>query len=97
MINKKSETRLKLNVKVIPNSAKNQIVAWFDGRLKLKVTAQPEKGRANKAVIKLLSQSLGLSAQNIKLLSGDTHSLKVFELSMLSQEQLHQRIDVLLK
>ena len=97
MINKKSETRLKLNVKVIPNSAKNQIVGWFDGRLKLKVTAQPEKGRANKAVIKLLSQSLGLSAQNIQLVSGDTHSLKVFELSMLSQEQLHQRIDALLK
>ena len=96
-INKTVETRLKLNVKVIPNSAKNQVVGWFDGRLKLKVTAQAEKGKANKAVIKLLSKSLRLSPQNIYLVSGDTQSLKVFELSSLNQEQLHQRIDALLK
>ena len=72
-INKTVETRLKLNVKVIPNSAKNQVVGWFDGRLKLKVTAQAEKGKANKAVIKLLSKSLRLSPQNIYLVSGDNN------------------------
>lgn len=96
-IKKTVDARLKLNVKVIPNSAKNQVVGWFDGSLKLKVTAQAEKGKANKAVIKLLSKSLRLSPQNIELVSGDTKSLKVFELSSLNQEQLHQRVDVLLK
>jgi len=43
----------KLHVKVTPNSAKSEVVAWFDGRLKVKVSAQPEKGKANKGVVRI--------------------------------------------
>ena len=86
----------RLNVKVTPNSAKSEVVAWFDGRLKVKVSAQPERGKANREVIRLLSESLSLRAQDIELVSGETHSHKVFVFTSLNQEQLHQRIDALL-
>jgi len=85
-----------LSVKVVPNSAKDDIVGWLDGRLKIKVGAPPEKGRANKAVVKLLAKSLGVAKKDVRLVSGDTNSLKVFEFSGISHEQLHQRLDELL-
>jgi len=87
---------VKLRVKVVPNSAKDQVVGWLDGRLKVKVCAQPEKGKANKAVAKLLIKSLKLSSEDISLISGASNSLKVFKVE-LSQEQLNQRIDELLQ
>ena len=89
--------KIKLSVKVIPNSAKDQVVGWLGERLKIKVGAQPEKGKANKAVVKLLAKSLKLSVQDIELVSGSTNSLKVFEISKLNQKQLHQKIDELFK
>jgi uncharacterized protein YggU (UPF0235/DUF167 family) len=42
---------LKLALKVIPKSAKDEIVGLLeDGSLKIKITAAPEKGKANSAI-----------------------------------------------
>ncbi|NGX60671.1 MAG: hypothetical protein K940chlam9_00138 [Chlamydiae bacterium] len=42
-----------LKVKVIPNARQTQVVGWENDHLKVKVTAPPEKGEANRAVIAL--------------------------------------------
>ena len=62
---KLSENALLLSCRVIPGASKNIIIgeecdAAGNRYLKIKVTAAPEKGKANKAVIKLLGKSLGL-------------------------------------
>lgn len=41
-------------------------------RLKVKVTVVPEKGKANKALIKLLSKQLGYPPRDLALVSGHT-------------------------
>jgi uncharacterized protein YggU (UPF0235/DUF167 family) len=39
-----------LHIKVVPRAARDQIVGWLDGALKVRVAAAPEAGRANAAL-----------------------------------------------
>lgn len=49
--------------------------------LKIKIAAPPEKGKANAAVIKLLSKTFGVPAKNIEILSGQTSPLKIIKIT----------------
>jgi uncharacterized protein (TIGR00251 family) len=72
---------MKLQVKVIPKSSKNRVVGWIGDRLKIQVTAAPERGNANAAVIGVLSGALGLPRSLVQIVSGETSPLKTVEIS----------------
>ncbi|MGD8942654.1 MAG: DUF167 domain-containing protein [Desulfobacterales bacterium] len=57
-------------VYVQPRSSKNMIVGLHDDRLKIKVTAPPVEGAANKACIKLLAECLSVSASSLDIIAG---------------------------
>jgi uncharacterized protein (TIGR00251 family) len=61
-------TRIRLRVK--PGARKNEVLGVHAGALKLSVTAPPDKGKANKAVLRLLAETLDLPASAIELTSG---------------------------
>ena len=46
---------VKLKVRVVPGASRSAISGWLDDVLKVRVSAQPEKGKANTAVVVLLS------------------------------------------
>lgn len=81
--------RLKLRVKA--GGRKNAILGEYAGALKLSVTAAPEKGKANKALLKLLSDALGVPLSSLAILSGHASPDKVV-LIPLSPEELLQRL-----
>lgn len=59
-----------LTIKIIPNAGRNEIVGWENGSLKIRIAAQPEKGKANDALISFLSKDLKMSKQQITIISG---------------------------
>lgn len=70
-----------LRVKVIPKSQKNEIVEKMeDGTLKVRIKAAPEKGRANKELIKFLSSELKIPKENIIIISGAKDQLKLLRI-----------------
>ena len=71
---------VKLQIKVIPSSSKDAIAGWLDNTLKIKVKAAAENGKANKAVIKLLENTLALNKGSIKIKSGLASSIKIVEI-----------------
>jgi hypothetical protein len=64
-------------LRVTPNASRNAIEGAEtrdDGqvRLRLRITAQPEKGKANKAAIAILAKALGLPKSGFAVISGET-------------------------
>jgi len=66
-----------LVLRVTPNASADRIDGFEtrdDGTtvLRLRVTAPPDKGKANAAVLALLAKTLGLPKSSLTLVSGDT-------------------------
>ena len=88
-------TGVVLPVKAKPAARKNAITGFFNNYLKVSVTTAPEKGKANKAIIKLLAKELKITPRNIALLSGETSSEKKFIISSLSSFEIIKKISEL--
>ncbi len=80
MINiREVENGIVVSVKVQPNASKDMVVGEHADQLKIAVTVAPEKGKANKKVIKVLSKLLGVKSSDVEILSGETsREKKVF-------------------
>lgn len=61
-----------LNVKVQPKASKDEIAGELGDALKVRITAPPVDGKANKHLIAYLAKLFGVAKSNIELLSGDT-------------------------
>ncbi len=72
---------LVLDIYVQPGAKKTAIIGEHDGRLKISVNQPPEKGRANEAVLELLSQVLRIAKSNVAILRGHTSRQKIVVLS----------------
>jgi uncharacterized protein YggU (UPF0235/DUF167 family) len=72
-----------LTVKVTPKARLNKVMPIdADGVMKIYVTTAPEDGKANAAVIKLLSQATGLSKSCFTLTHGSTARIKTFRIDI---------------
>ncbi len=82
---------IELRLKVVPGASRSQIVGMLGDRLKIRVAAAPEQGKANRAVVRLLSGWLGING--IEIVAGDSSPEKtayVPGLQGLSAEQLQK-------
>ena len=59
-----------LHVRVQPKARESAIVGWHGDALRVRVTAAPEDGRANRAVIELLARALDVQPSSITLVRG---------------------------
>ena len=59
-----------------PKSRKEGIAGVHDGALRIAITAAPEKGRANDAIVKVLSELLNVPTKAITIVSGQTSRRK---------------------
>lgn len=75
------ENRILLNIKITPKASTNKIGKVFNNSLKIYVTAAPEDGQANKAVIKLLAEALEIRKNSIFIMQGLTAQNKVISIT----------------
>lgn len=83
---------MKLQVKVIPSSSKDCIAGWLEDTLRIKVQAPPEKGKANKAVIRLLEKSLKLGKGSVSIDSGLTSCNKIVEIKNCDEDIINEQL-----
>ena len=80
-------------IHVIPGSRLNQIVGYMDdGSLKIKLKAKPVEGKANKELVKYLSEVLEIKASEIELESGFTSRNKNVRIWNVDKDIILKRI-----
>jgi uncharacterized protein (TIGR00251 family) len=77
-----------LNVKVIPGSRRTAVGGKYGDGIKLYVSAPPEDGRANAAVIALLAETFGVGRGAVRIVRRHGGPRKVVEVDGLSEPQL---------
>ncbi|MFQ5686035.1 MAG: DUF167 domain-containing protein [Candidatus Scalindua sp.] len=87
-----TEDGVVVSVKVQPNSSKDRVVGEYADRLKIAVTVAPEKGKANKAVIKLFAKWLGVKISDIQVISGETSRDKELFIRNITEEDLNKLV-----
>lgn len=73
---KAAEGGCRLRLRVRAGSRRDAIEGEHDGALRVRVTAPPERGKANRRVLELLADALGVPPSSVRLLSGDTQADK---------------------
>jgi len=87
---------MKVEIRVIPKARENKILSLRSRTLstlrsdkvekdkdilKVYVTAVPEKGKANEAVIVLLAKHFGVAKSKIKIIKGEASRWKIVEIT----------------
>jgi uncharacterized protein (TIGR00251 family) len=84
-----------IKIKVQPNGGQNRIVGTVNEAWKIKIAAPPEKGKANKELIKFLSEVLQLKKEQIVLIGGETSHNKVLKLAGLNKAEVDRLLGAL--
>ena len=82
----------RLHLRVSPGAGRSAVVGRHGDAWKLRVTAAPERGRANAPVVELLAASLDLRRPDVRIVSGATSRDKVVEFVGLTHEEVERRL-----
>lgn len=80
-----------ITIKVKPNASENRITGWETDEnnhpiLKISVTATPEKGKANKAVLALLSKHWKIPKTSMSIVKGETEKIKILSVPQIPND-----------
>lgn len=70
------EGGVELRVKVVPGASRDRIAGVLGDALKMQVSAAPERGKANAAVVELIAGALGVSGKVVSVIAGLTQPRK---------------------
>ena len=84
-----------LVVRALPGARRNSIMGEVGGAVKIAVSASPDKGKANQAIIEVLREILGVKSSQVELLSGFTSRQKRFLIRGCSKPNLEARLSSL--
>lgn len=75
-----------------PGASKHAVAGVHDGALKVQLNAQPEKGKANKALVAFLAKALGVGRSDLALVAGQTSRTKTLAVAGLNARELTARL-----
>lgn len=85
-----SSTRLRFRVS--PGAERSRVVGPYGDAWKVRVAAPAEAGRANSALLALLSSELDLPGTSVELVAGATSRDKVVALHGLTESEAVERL-----
>ncbi len=83
-----------IKIKLIPRSSRNEIIGKENDVIKVKLTAPPVEGKANKALVQFLAKKLGKPKRDVEIVSGEHSRLKSIRVYGLSIEEVMRGLGV---
>lgn len=89
----KGKTAITFNIKVSPNANQTKWLGAFGQDFKISINASPDKGKANNALIKFLSEEISVPFKNISIVSGETKSFKKIMIFNISKNEFIEKYE----
>jgi len=87
------DERVVFVAKIVPGSnSPTRICGLLDGMLKVKVSAPPERGKANQCLLKFLAEQLGVKKNAVSIISGKTSPVKHIQVSGILADTLLKKL-----
>ena len=83
---------MNLKVRVQPRASRNSVEIADDDTVRVRVTAPPDRGKANDAVVRLLASQLGVPKSVVRIVRGHTSRSKVIQVEGLDLDDAIKRI-----
>ncbi len=80
--------------KVVPGSSRTCLSGLLDGMIKVKVSAAPEKGKANQCLVAFLAKQLGVKKNAVSIISGQSNPVKQVEVVGISVGRLLKELNL---
>lgn len=77
---------------MVPGASRDGIAGWLGDALKVRVSAPPEKGKANAAVEGLIAAALGVPRSDVSIVSGHGSARKIVEIDHMDEVQVRKRL-----
>jgi hypothetical protein len=87
------ELSTSLLVRVSSGASRTELVGRHGDGWKVRVSAPPERGRANDAVLTLLSERLDVPRRSLEIVSGHGGRDKVIRTADISQAEAERRLE----
>ncbi len=84
--------KAKISLHVYPSTNRTEVIGFRDGVLQVKVSSPPTKGKANRQLVALLSQLLGISKASVNIIKGHNIRNKVVTIDGFSLEEVMKRL-----
>ena len=81
-----------LKVRVQPRASKNLLEGYLGDTFRLRVTAPPENGKANAAVVELLAEALNVNRSRLTIIKGLKSRDKSVGVESLTLEEAARRL-----
>lgn len=83
----RKEPQVTIEVQVQPRSSRDEVLGLQNGRIKVRVTAPPEGGRANERLREVIARELGVPKSRVEIVRGETSRLKTVRISGLGRDE----------
>jgi len=81
-----------LRLRVAPGARRSEIVGRYGGAWRVRVTAPPDRGRANDEVLQVLAKALDVRPRQVRLIAGASSRDKVVELDGIDADEAERRL-----
>ena len=81
-----------LYIRAVPGASRDQIAGLVGDRLKIRISAPPEAGKANKAICKLLAKALGLKPKDVTVHAGHISPEKTMRLANTAADHIRDAL-----